>query len=75
MKNIKRKFNNDQIKMLEGIGIAFDDNVDYTDETLMAFHNVITDNYLSQFDENGNPNSNAIIYERIIDIFFDEFDI
>ncbi len=75
MKNIKNKFNNDQIKVLENIGIFLDNNADYTDETLMVFHDVITDNYLSQFDENGNPSSNAIIYEQIIDIFYDEFDI
>lgn len=75
MKNIKNKFNNDQIKVLENIGIVLDNNADYTDEALMAFHDVITDNYLSQFDENGNPNSDTIIYEQIIDIFYDEFDI
>lgn len=75
MKNIKNKFNNDQIKVLESIGIVLDNNADYADETLMTFHDAITDNYLSQFDENGSPNSNAIIYEQIIDIFYDEFDI
>ncbi|MCM1024419.1 MAG: hypothetical protein NC395_10230 [Prevotella sp.] len=75
MKNIKNKFNADQVKMLESVGIVLDNNVDYTDEILMNFHDVITDNYLLQFDENGNPSSNAIIYEQIIDIFYDEFDI
>ncbi|MBD5146969.1 MAG: hypothetical protein HDT21_13855 [Ruminococcus sp.] len=75
MKNIKNKFTVNQIKILESIGIVFDDNVDYTDEMLMKFHDVITDNYLSQFDKAGNPSNNAIIYEQIIDIFYDEFDI
>lgn len=75
MKKIKNKFNADQIQILGSIGIVFDDNIDYTDEMLMDFHDVITDNYLSQFDKTGNPSNNAIIYEQIIDIFYDEFDI
>lgn len=51
---------------------VLDDDTDYDYEALMDFHGIITDNYLSQFT-NGEPNSTALIYEQIIDLFHARF--
>lgn len=76
MKNVKSKFNENQLFVLSKLGIFLTDDKEYSDDELMEFHDKITDEYLSKaFDELGEPNSLAKVFEQIIDIFYDEFEI
>ncbi len=76
MLNICRHFNTKQLDLLNSIGIFFDDEKDYSDDELLDIHDVITDNYLTYgFDKKGDATESAKIYEEIIDIFYDDFDV
>ncbi len=76
MLNISKHFNTKQLDLLNSIRIFLDDEKDYSDDELLDIHDVITDNYLTYgFDEKDDATELAKIYEEIIDIFYDDFDI
>lgn len=52
------------------------DEKDYIEDELLDIHDRITDAYIANgFDKNGEPTTQAVIYESIIDLFYNEFDI
>ena len=76
MKKIRSIFNENQLFVLNNLGIDLIDDKDYCDDELIEIHDRTTDAYLSKaFDKSGEPNLSAPVFEQIIDIFFDKFDI
>ncbi|MEG0998868.1 MAG: hypothetical protein RSC99_10550 [Clostridiales bacterium] len=76
MKNMNSYFNKEQLDLLSSINIKFSNEQDYSDDMLLDIHDIITNNYTDVgFDKEGMPTSLAPIYEKIIDIFYDKFDI
>jgi hypothetical protein len=73
MKNLKSKFNKEQLDIITGIGVTLSDDHDYSDDELMDIHDQITDRYLDDgFDQNGEPTQAAAKYESLIDFFYDQ---
>lgn len=76
MKNVRSIFSSEQNKMLEEIGITFSDDIDYSDDELIEIHEKITDHYVTVgFDKNGDPTEKAYLWEKIIDLMYDELGI
>lgn len=76
MKNIEKYFNDKQLSLLANINIVFDNAHDYTTDELIRCHETITDHYISEgFDAAGEPTAACGLYESIIDLFYDQFDI
>jgi len=75
MKSIKNHFNNEQIKLLSSIGIYLSNDKDYTDDELISMHEILTDKYLDHFNSKGDPDNQVKLFETIIDIFADDFEI
>lgn len=76
MNNIKSKFSEEQLLMLNVIGVTLSDDKDYSDDELMQIHDKITDYYIfNGFDKDDSPTEVAYACESLIDLFYDEFDI
>lgn len=72
MKNIRTLYNEEQLAMLESIGINLDNDKDYSDDELINIYDEITDYYqVACFDKNGEPLPSARKWETIFDIFYD----
>lgn len=73
MKGVKSIFENNQVEMLEKIGISLSDDKDYSDDELDDIYDSITDHYqVAAFDERSEPKPIAAAWESIIDLFFDK---
>lgn len=73
MKNIKSIFQDEQIKMLNEIGVSLSDDKDYSYVELDDIYDSITEHYqVAAFDENSEPKPIAAAWENIIDLFFDK---
>lgn len=72
MKNIDSFFSKEELQSLQKIDINLDSDHDYSDDELIELHEKIEDGLPYEYGEDG-PKKSALIFESIIDKFYDNF--
>jgi len=58
-----------KVALKSELGIELDDNHDYSSEELETLYEQITDGFPYEYNENGMPDENGLIFEELIDVF------
>lgn len=71
MKHIASIFSDKELRAFSEIGIDLNDEHDYSDSEMEEIYNQVKDTMPCDYDESGRPLENAIIFESIMDKFYD----
>ena len=71
MKNVASMFTEEARAALEAsLGVVLTDDRDYTEDELEDLYILITDDFPSEYDPDGEPLRMGQIFEDILDVFF-----
>ena len=74
MKNTRKYFNEEQLHLLESIGIRLDNDTDYSDDDIADMYDKVTEIYQDTFSKDGEPQAETFEWEPIVDIFTTDLD-